>query len=132
VRWAIPILTAAVLVAAGCGSEGTTKAEPQTVIGTVQTQTTQVKGNATAGKKVFDSQGCGSCHTYVPAGSTGNVGPNLSQALKGKDAAFIHQSIVDPNAVIASGFQPNIMPQTYGSQLSDQQLADLVSFLQTQ
>lgn len=101
------------------------------MIGTVQTQTTQVKGNAAAGKKVFDAQGCGSCHTFQPAGSSGNVGPNLSEALKGKDAAFIHQSIVDPNAVIASGFQPNVMPQTYGSQLSDQQLADLVAFLQT-
>ena len=51
--------------------------------------------------------------------------------LKDKDAAFIQQSIVDPNAEIADGFQPNIMPQTYGSQLSDKQLADLVAFLQS-
>jgi cytochrome c oxidase subunit II len=131
VRWAIPILAAAALLAAGCGSEGTTKALPETVVGSVQTQTTQAKGNATAGKKVFDSQGCGSCHTFEPAGSSGNVGPNLSDALKGKDADFIHQSIVDPNAEIAPGFQPNVMPQTYGSQLSDQQLADLVAFLQS-
>jgi mono/diheme cytochrome c family protein len=102
------------------------------VEGKVQTQTVEAKGDAAAGKKVFAAQGCGSCHTFEPAGSSGNVGPNLSEALKGKDAAFIQQSIVDPNAVVASGFQPNIMPQTYGSQLSDQQLADLVAFLQTQ
>jgi cytochrome c oxidase subunit 2 len=51
--------------------------------------------------------------------------------LKGKDAAFIKTSITDPNAEIASGFQPNIMPQSYGSQLTSQQINDLVAFLQT-
>jgi mono/diheme cytochrome c family protein len=131
VRRLIPLLALVALLAAGCGSEGTSKAVPETVVGTVQTQTTEVKGDPAAGKQVFDAQGCGSCHAFEPAGSTGNVGPNLSEALKGKDAAFIQQSIVDPNAVVAEGFQPNIMPQTYGSQLSDKQLADLVAFLQS-
>lgn len=93
--------------------------------------TPAAQGDAAAGKKVFTDQGCGSCHTFTPAGSNGNVGPNLSEVLKDKDADFIRQSIIDPNAEIASGFQPNVMPQTYGSQLSDQQLADLVAFLQT-
>ena len=130
-RRLIPLLALVALLAAGCGSEGTSKAVPETVIGTVQTQTTEVKGDPAAGKQVFDAQGCGSCHAFEPAGSTGNVGPNLSEALKDKDAAFIQQSIVDPNAVVAEGFQPNIMPQTYGSQLSDKQLADLVAFLQS-
>jgi mono/diheme cytochrome c family protein len=131
VRWAILILAGAALVAAGCGSEGTTRPLPETVIGTIETQPPVTKGDPVAGKQVFEAQGCGSCHTFKPAGSTGNVGPNLSEVLKGKDAAFIHQSIVDPNAVIAKGYSPNIMPQTYGSQLSAKQLADLVAFLQT-
>ena len=130
-RWLIPILAVAALLAAGCGSEGQTKALPETVEGTIKTQTTEVKGDPAAGKQVFDAQGCGSCHAFEPAGSTGNVGPNLSEALQGKDADFIHTSIVDPNAVIAQGYQPGIMPQTYGSQLSAKQLADLVAFLQT-
>ena len=130
-RWLIPILATVALVAAGCGSEGTTEPRPQTVIGTLQTETTVTKGDPAAGKTVFDAQGCGSCHTFEPAGSTGNVGPNLSDALKDKDASFIQQSIVDPNAEIASGFQPNIMPQTYGSSLSPKEIADLVAFLQT-
>ena len=50
---------------------------------------------------------------------------------KGKDADFIKESITDPNAEVASGFQPGIMPQDYGSQLTSQQIADLVAFLQT-
>jgi mono/diheme cytochrome c family protein len=131
VRWLIPILATAAVVAAGCGSEGTSKPRPETVIGTIQTQTTAAKGDPAAGKQVFNAQGCGSCHTFTPAGSTGNVGPNLTETLKGKDAAFIQQSIVDPNAVIAPGYQPNIMPQTFGSSLSPKQIADLVAFLQT-
>jgi mono/diheme cytochrome c family protein len=92
---------------------------------------TPPKGNPAAGKQVFAANGCASCHTFQPAGATGTVGPDLSQVLKGKSVAFIHQSIVDPNAVIAPGYQPNIMPQTFGSTLSTKQLDDLVAFLQS-
>jgi mono/diheme cytochrome c family protein len=35
---------------------------------------------ATDGAGVFAAAGCGSCHTFGPAGSTGNVGPNLDEA----------------------------------------------------
>ena len=47
--------------------------------------------------------------------------------LQDKDAAFVRQSIVDPNAEIAPGYQPGIMPSF--DQLSDQQVNDLVVFL---
>jgi mono/diheme cytochrome c family protein len=86
-------------------------------------------GNPVAGKPVFTANGCGSCHTFTPAGATGTVGPDLSKVLKGKAAAFIHQSIVDPNAVIAAGYQPNIMPQNFGQTLTPTQINDLVAFL---
>ena len=79
--------------------------------------------------EVFTAQGCGNCHTFSAAGSTGSVGPNLGDALKGKDAAFIRESIVDPNKVIAKGYQPNIMPATFGQMLTPKQLDDLVAFL---
>ena len=42
--------------------------------------------------------------------------------------AFVHQSIVDPNAYIAKGYQPNIMPSTFSS-LPKSQLAQLVQFI---
>ena len=86
-------------------------------------------GSPEAGKAVFASQGCGNCHTFPPAGSTGTVGPNLGEALKGKDAAFIHESIVNPNAEVASGYPAGVMPQTYKDQLTPKQLDDLVAFL---
>jgi mono/diheme cytochrome c family protein len=121
------LIALAVLLVAGCGGEKTV--EPTgPVVGTLPKAE---KGNAAAGKKVFADNGCAGCHTFKPAGANGTIGPNLDEALKGKDAEFIKTSITDPNAAIASGFQPNVMPQSYSSQLSSQQLSDLVAFLQT-
>ena len=87
------------------------------------------EGKAPNGKIVFSAQGCGSCHTFKAASATGTVGPDLDTALKGKDAAFVHASIVDPNKEIASGYQPNIMPQNFGQTLTPTQINDLVAFL---
>jgi len=93
-------------------------------------------GNAANGKAVFVSSGCGSCHTFTPAGASGAVGPNLdtqpAQDAKKANmplAAFLKESIVDPNAFIASGYPKNVMPGSFGQQLSKTQLADLVAFL---
>jgi mono/diheme cytochrome c family protein len=88
-----------------------------------------VQGDPAAGKALFTSQGCGGCHTFTPAGAKGTVGPDLDKVLQGKDAAFIRESIVDPNAEIAQGYQPGIMPGDFGQKLSSKQLADLVAFL---
>jgi cytochrome c oxidase subunit II len=85
---------------------------------------------AAVGKQVFTGDaGCGGCHTLADASSSGKTGPDLDQALKGKDVAFIRQSIVDPNAQIAKGFGKGIMPQDFGQTLSKQQLDALVTYL---
>ena len=89
----------------------------------------QPSGSPEAGKTVFAAQGCGGCHTFSPAGSSGAVGPNLDDVLAGKDAAFVHESIVEPNAEIAQGFSAGVMPQDYEQKLSSKQLDDLVAFL---
>ncbi len=81
------------------------------------------------GKGVFLSAGCGACHTMAAAGTRATVGPNLDETLKGKSAAFVRRSIVDPNATIAPGYQKDVMPATYQSQLTARQIADLVTFL---
>jgi mono/diheme cytochrome c family protein len=108
-------------------------ATPETVVGTVPQAPTQTvntsKGDPAAGKEVFTSAGCAGCHTFTPAGSNASIGPDLDTALKGKDAAFVLQSVVDPNAQIAPGFSAGIMPTSFSQSLSDKQLADLVAFL---
>jgi mono/diheme cytochrome c family protein len=86
-------------------------------------------GDAAAGKRLFEASGCAGCHTFSAAGSSAKIGPNLDQALKGKDPEFVRESIVDPNKEIAKGYQPNIMPQTFGQSLSEKELDDLVAFL---
>jgi cytochrome c oxidase subunit 2 len=89
-------------------------------------------GGSTAanGEALFASNGCGGCHTLKAAGANGQTGPNLGVELKGKDAAYIKQSIVDPNADIAKGYGKGIMPENYGDTLSDADVDALVKYLQ--
>ncbi len=80
------------------------------------------------GAAVFESQGCGSCHTLAAAGSTGQTGPDLDGALADRDPDYIEESIVDPAAVVAEGYSPNVMPTTYG-ELPPEELDALVQYL---
>jgi cytochrome c oxidase subunit II len=80
------------------------------------------------GKTLFAQQ-CGTCHALADAGTTAEVGPDLDKVLAGKNGDFIRKAIVDPNAEIAPGFQPNVMPGNFGELLSQQQLDSLVEYL---
>ena len=86
-------------------------------------------GAASSGKQIFDDQNCDTCHTLADAGSTAQVGPDLDKVLPGKDADFVRESIVDPNAKIEEGFQPDLMPKDFDEKLSDAQLDALVKYL---
>lgn len=128
------VLLALPLALAACG--GAQKAAPtaQTVIGKTP-QAPAPTGNPTAGKSLFTAQGCGACHTFAAAGSSGTAGPNLdklaadaAKANRGSIQHYTQESIVDPAAYIAPGFQ-NLMPATFGQTLKPQQIADLVAFL---
>jgi cytochrome c oxidase subunit 2 len=116
---------------AAAGTITPTIARPATP--TTTSTTAAPAGNAAqlaAGKAVFTgASGCGGCHTLADAGTNGQIGPNLDTVLKGKDAAFITQSIVSPDAVIAKGFTKGIMPSNFKSSLSKAQLTALVAYL---
>jgi mono/diheme cytochrome c family protein len=81
------------------------------------------------GAQVFESAGCGSCHTLADAGTTATTGPDLDASLQGKPKSFIEESIVDPNKEIAKGYPPDVMPQTFGDDLSPEELKALVDYL---
>lgn len=81
------------------------------------------------GKQVFTASGCGSCHTLAAAGASGTIGPDLDEVLPGKEPAFIRESIVEPEAQIASGYSAGIMPSTFKTSLSSAELEALVAFL---
>ena len=137
-RAVIAVAVVAVAVAAtGCGAEGTTRALPQTVVGTLPkapAPPTNLKGDPAAGKILFASQGCTGCHTYAPAHSTGKVGPNLanipadaSKAGQGNAQQYTYESIAHPNSYIVPGYPSGVMPDFSG--LGNKKIADLVAFL---
>ncbi len=92
-------------------------------------------GGGSAGSATFASAGCGSCHTFRPAGSTGKIGPDLDNLAAdaktaGKPlAAYVKESIVDPDAYVVPGFQKGVMPSTYGQTLTPAQVDGLVAYL---
>ena len=69
------------------------------------------------GAKIFADQGCGGCHTFSPAGSSGTVGPNLDEADISFDAAV--QQIRNGG---------NGMP-AFGDTLSDQEIEDVARYV---
>jgi mono/diheme cytochrome c family protein len=110
----------------GGGSASGTSEEPATPASGKGDDTNAAAGD---GAQVFASNGCGGCHTLTAASSTGEVGPNLDEALVDKDPAFIKTSIIDPSAEIAPGYEDGIMPQTFEEQISPGDLDALVAYL---
>ena len=93
-------------------------------------------GDAVAGEALLKTN-CSSCHS-VQAGvamtgpSLAGIGTTAGTTVSGMSAEqFLRQSIVDPNAQVTSGFDKGIMPATFGTQLTTQQIDDLVAYLLT-
>src|SRR5207244_9295736 len=92
-------------------------------------------GPSAAGKAVFAANGCGACHTLTAAAATGKVGPDLdklpAEAKRAGQtlAAFIRESIVNPNAYVEPGFPKGVMPQNFGKVISKPALDTLVHYL---
>jgi mono/diheme cytochrome c family protein len=80
------------------------------------------------GAQVYANQGCGSCHILAEAESAGVLGPNLDEVIPGMSRAMIEESIVDPNAEKAPGYENAVMPDRW-SNLPPNELQDLVDFL---
>ena len=98
------------------------KEKPEASAATAPPPTTTgptVQGDPVAGKKVFLTAGCTTCHTLKAAGSTGTVGPNLDQ-LKPPEAKIVHQVT----------FGGAIMPP-FKSQLTAKQIQDVAAFVYT-
>jgi len=95
---------------------------------TATTSTTTTASTA-EGAELFESQGCSGCHTLADAGSTATTGPDLDGALSGDTSDFIRTSIIDPNNEIAQGYPPDVMPQSYETQMSPEELDALVAYL---
>jgi mono/diheme cytochrome c family protein len=82
-----------------------------------------------AGAQVFANNGCGGCHTLAAAESGGTTGPDLDEVLPGQEEAEIKESIVEPNAKIAKGYPPHVMPENFEETIPPEELEQLVEFL---
>jgi cytochrome c oxidase subunit II len=93
-------------------------------------------GGAADPAKTFITQGCGACHMFAPIkAANGTIGPSLDKLKEAATQAgepledYIRQSIVDPNAKITPGFQPGVMPPSFGTTIPKDQLDALVQYL---
>ena len=117
-RAVVLLLTVGVLVlaAAGCGGDDSTEG---TTTQTTPTETSAT-GDAAAGKEVFASAGCGGCHTFSTAGSSGGIGPNLDDASPSFDK-------VVTQVTNGGGAMPS-----FSDKLTPQQIQDVAAFVSGQ
>jgi cbb3-type cytochrome c oxidase subunit III len=86
---------------------------------------------ARSGEQIFTAAGCGGCHTFGKAGTQADIGPSLddlASAAGGSPEEYVRQSILDPDAEVAEGFNEGVMPSFEG-RLTDAQVQALVDYL---
>lgn len=122
----ILLLLSLALLAAGCGGGEEVSATPETVVGEVPTAeepsadeipALALDGDAANGESIYESSGCGSCHTLAAAGSNGAVGPNLDESKPSRE-------LTATRITKGQGGMPS-----FESQLSAQEIADVTQFV---
>jgi mono/diheme cytochrome c family protein len=96
------------------------------VIGSVPTETGgggggggDVEGDPAAGKDVYASAGCGSCHVLADAGSTGTIGPSLD------DSSIDFAGAVEQVTNGGGGMPP------FSGELSEEEIANVAAYVVT-
>jgi len=91
------------------------------------------KGDVARGRTIFNTHpiaNCARCHTLGGVG--GPIGPALDTIATRKQEDYILQSLVDPGATIAEGYQGKVTPMPpMGVLLKPQELADVMAYLMT-
>jgi len=84
-------------------------------------------GDAAAGESLFKLE-CANCHST--AAGVDLAGPSLA-GISAKGEQALHEAIVNPDAELAAGFDKGIMPNSFGKQLTTQQINNLIAYLLT-
>jgi mono/diheme cytochrome c family protein len=79
------------------------------------------------GRELFFQMGCGSCHRFRDAGSTGVIGPDLDERLAAYDAKSLRATILTPPGSAPGSF--SLMPDNFGARISSDALDALVAYL---
>jgi cytochrome c oxidase subunit 2 len=92
---------------------------------------------AEQGQKLFEQNGCSTCHLLDQQGRCPVLRGLYNKPVLLNDGrtviaddAYLRESILDPNAKVAAGFQENIMPNFTG-QLSEENVIQLIAFIKS-
>lgn len=134
--WIVVLLALGLIVVlAACGGGGSDAPADTGSAGTV--------GNAARGQRLYEqtvigqasAPGCVTCHSMEPGvvivgPSHAGLGARAGGYVAGMSAEeYLRQSIIEPDAHIVDGFTPAVMYQNYGSELNEQEIADLVAYM---
>ncbi len=110
-RGAVVAVAVVAFAAAGCGGGGD---EPAA---TEPPASEPAAGDVANGASVFESAGCGGCHTLEAAGSSGTSGPDLDDLQPSAEA-------VAAQVENGGGGMP-----AFSGQLSEQEIADVAAYV---
>jgi cytochrome c oxidase subunit 2 len=92
---------------------------------------------ADQGKELFTQNGCATCHLLDQQGRCPILRGLYNKPVQLADGrtvladdAYLRESILQPNAKIVAGFEPNIMPNFQG-QLSEEQVIQLIAYIKS-
>ncbi len=128
-------LLVVLLVLAACGDgDATTTSEAVQLSGEEAAALEKVAlGVIAGGGAEISTMPCGECHTIGKV-AFGKVGPDLTNIATRADAAYIRESIIDPQAVIVENCPsgpclPDVMPTLYAQALTEEEIDALVGYL---
>ena len=82
---------------------------------------------ATSAVEALEKFACSACHDLE--GSEGEVGPRLEGIATRMSRGDILEAIINPNAVIAEGFEPDMMPDDFGDWMMVSELTLIADYL---
>jgi mono/diheme cytochrome c family protein len=80
------------------------------------------------GSNLATTNGCIGCHSTNGLDGTGPTWQGLGVTV---DDEYLRRAILDPNADIAAGFTPDVMPATYVDTLSDEDVDALIAYIKS-
>lgn len=111
------------LLTAACGGSGASQKTPE------------------SGKELFEkatlgsAAGCKTCHSLEPGvviigPSLAGIGNLAGSRVEGSSAEqYLEESILKPDAYLVDGYPAGVMPKTYTSQLTPEEVDSLVAFM---
>lgn len=85
----------------------------------------KIPGNPAAGKRIYESNGCASCHTVLDGRgvrSGGLMGPDLSSIGARRSAAHLRESVLEPARSVPDDFLDTVVELKSGGRISGSRL----------